>query len=462
MKIESYFTKKSDVKSIIINLLDKSKRQVNVAVAWFTERTLFDKLLELQKRGVNIEVIITTHEFNRQSSNQFKLIEENGGFFAEIGSDEQLMHMKFCVIDFDIVISGSANWSNRAFKENNEEVTIVEGNYQRANDFITEFDRLKELSGKISSFTKQLEISKALKTLNVIYSLINYGDTSSIQPFIYQLKNIPELDMIFNHLISARYENAIIEINEFRKKYNQLISVNEIESIELKTQINLLSYQIEALQVEKNEAEAYIEQYNHRYILELNPLISKLIALKKKVFEKLKKHGIIDETYDRLDEEFRKRNEEYEKEKRIHIQELSNEDSLSIKIMHREAVGLCHPDSHRCIYEDKSYAGKIFSELTKAYKANDIDKVRFILNELKLGKQIIEIEKHKEMDILRAKLESLKIKYSILIKELELIKCSEAYSILSNIANLDEYFKTHKNRLNEEYNMLYTKYVKNE
>jgi phosphatidylserine/phosphatidylglycerophosphate/cardiolipin synthase-like enzyme len=151
MQIQTHFTKDKKVKKIILNHLDAAQSHVCVAVAWFTDRILFEKLIELLDNGVQVELIITNHEFNHKSSNDYRLIEQKGGFFAEIGNDDQLMHMKFCIIDYATVISGSANWTNRAFTVNNEEVTIVEGYSTRANEFITEFERLKILSGKIKS-----------------------------------------------------------------------------------------------------------------------------------------------------------------------------------------------------------------------------------------------------------------------------------------------------------------------
>ena len=62
MEINSYFTKQTDVKSIILEHLDNATKKVSVAVAWFTDRVLFNKLIELQDKGLAIEVIITNHE----------------------------------------------------------------------------------------------------------------------------------------------------------------------------------------------------------------------------------------------------------------------------------------------------------------------------------------------------------------------------------------------------------------
>ncbi len=461
MNIDSYFTKQTDVRKIILEHLDDASKKVLVAVAWFTDTVLFKKLLELQDKGVSVEIIITKHEFNSQSRNNYRLIEKNG-FFAEIGSDDQLMHMKFCVIDYGTVISGSANWSNRAFTVNNEEVTIVSGNQQRTNDFVEEFDRLKELSGEIQKYEEALDISKAFKYFKLIKAFVDLGETSNIQPYIYELKVIKELSPITNLLLAGKYDLAFMEIEKFEKSYSQLVDVSAIEKAQILSQIKLLSYQIETLEIEKTEIEAQIEQFNHRYIIELNPLISKILALKKKIYEKLKKHGIEDDTFEKIEEEFNQKNKEYQEEIKINIPELNHQDTEDIKKMHREAVKLCHPDSPSCIYKDKVESAKVFGELTNAVKANDIEKVRYIWNELKLGNPVSDIDQHNELEHLRVKLETLKAKYNYLFNELSIIQSSETYQTILKIDDWTEYFENQKSLLKQEHENLTKKYVNHE
>lgn len=459
MNIHSYFTKKTDVRGIILEHLDTATKKICVAVAWFTETKLFDKLLELQNRGVMVEVIITNHDFNRLD---YDIIEKNGGFFAEIGNDDQLMHMKFCIIDYHTVISGSANWSKRAFTVNNEEVTIVSGNQQRTNDFVEEFDRLKELSGKIQKHQEALDISKAFKQFKLIKAFVDLGETANIQPYIHELKLIKELTPITTLLLAGKYDLAFIEIEKFEKNYTQLFDVSAIEKTQILSQIKLLSYQIETLEIEKTEIEAQIEQFNHRYIIELNPLIAKILALKKKIYEKLKKHGITDDTFEKIEEEFKQRNKEYQEEIKIDIPELNDEDTADIKKMHREAVKLCHPDAPSCIYEDKAEAAKVFGELTSAVKTNDIEKVRYIWNELKLGNPVSDIYQFNELEHLRVKLETLKAKYNYLINELSTIQSSETYQMILQIDDWTEYFENQKILLKQELETLTEKYVNHE
>jgi HPt (histidine-containing phosphotransfer) domain-containing protein len=462
MQINSYFTNKTDVRSLILENLDKAESSVSVAVAWFTDTTLFRKLVELQEKGVNVELIITNHIFNKQSPNNYSIIEKNGGFFAEIGNDDKYMHMKYCVIDFDIVISGSANWTNKAFREHNEEITIASGHFNRANDFLEEFERLKLLSGKVKTIEKELNVAKAIKVLDLIVALINNGDTDLIQRYIQELKNIPELKSITTDLMGGEFDSAIKQIQKFKTDYTQLVAVTEYEKLHLEAQIRLISYQIELLYFQKVEMETVIDQFNHYYALELNPLLIKIITLKKKIYEKLRKYNVFDDTYEELENEFKQKQQEYEDELRNNIFDLDEEEIKSIKQMHREAATLCHPDSLNCVFEDKEEAADAFNKLTNAYKANDIDGVRRILNELKTNKRVSDSLDFDELHQYRIKLESLKQKYNTLINEIQEITSSEVYQLIKSIPDWDLFFKLKKEELQVQYDELYTKYVGHE
>ncbi len=460
MEIQSYFTGKQDVRKVILDLLDKATSKIQIAVAWFTEPTLFNKLIQAQSQGVSVELIITNHEFNKQSPNNYELINENGGLFAEIGNDEQLMHMKFCIIDFNTVISGSANWTKKAFIQNNEEITVVTGAPDRTKTYVEEFNRLKELAGIYKKIESDISLSKIIKYFILFKAFISIGETDKIYPYLYEIQENNEIKYIVNLLQGGEYQRAIIEIDNFIKTNTQIVDISGLEKIHLKTQINLLGYQIETLEIEKSETEAKIEQFVHRYIIELNPILSKILKLKKKIYEKLKKYGIKDNPYEDVEQEFKKTQKKYKQELKNDIQNLTEEENKSIKEMFRDAVKLCHPDSPHCIYEDKTKAANIFSELTNAFKKNDIEKVKLIYNELKLGKQIEDVDSETELEYLRAKYETLKMKLNKLLKELQEIKLSEEYQTISQIDDWDEYFKSQKEKLEKEYVELEKEYVK--
>lgn len=62
MQIQTHFTKDKKVKKIILNHLDTAKNHVCVAVAWFTDRILFDKLIELLDNEILYAKAIRTQQ----------------------------------------------------------------------------------------------------------------------------------------------------------------------------------------------------------------------------------------------------------------------------------------------------------------------------------------------------------------------------------------------------------------
>lgn len=462
MNIENYFSSKSNLQKTILQELNNAEKSIKVAVAWLTDPVLFNKLLQKQNTGLTVELIITKHEFNDNCINDFDKIIQNGGLFFELGDENGLMHNKFCIIDYKTIINGSFNWTKRANNSNQEVITIIRDDPRTVNDFVTAFDLLIQLTGFSKKKDAELDLGKALKYFRLFKAFISIGDTAQISPYLYEIKDMKPIKAIVDELLEGQYENALKLIDEFERNHTQIQSLSVFEKAYLISQIKILSYQIEALEIEKSEIDALVDQFNHRYILELNPLLIKIIALKKKIYEKLRKYGIDDDTYQNLDEEFRKANEEYEEEEKVKIPDLNDEDLGSIKDMYREAVKLCFPDSPNCIFEDKAKAAEVFSTLTDAYKSNNIEKVKIILFELRLKNTNIEFGKDLEIEHLRAKLETLKLKYHYIFKEVTNLKNTVEYVKTTQISNWDDYFNGQKILLEKEYEELNLKYVNHE
>ncbi len=65
MQTEAFFT---GIQSVLLREIGLAKQSIHVAVAWFTDRTLFAALLERQRAGVPVALCLTrakwrtTHE----------------------------------------------------------------------------------------------------------------------------------------------------------------------------------------------------------------------------------------------------------------------------------------------------------------------------------------------------------------------------------------------------------------
>lgn len=122
----------------ILAVLDKAKVSINIAMAWFTVKGLYDKLIEMKNKGVDIKIIVNNDFVNGKYGidlspfNSVKIRGERGG----------IMHNKFCVIDNQIVITGSFNWTNNAENKNSENIQITIDDNALASKFSVEFNRL--------------------------------------------------------------------------------------------------------------------------------------------------------------------------------------------------------------------------------------------------------------------------------------------------------------------------------
>lgn len=457
--INTFFSQKDNLRDVILENLDLANHTVNVAVAWFTDVKLFNKLLEVQNKGITVQLIITNHHFNDESHNDYSIIKKNGGVFIEIGGDYNTMHHKFCIIDHKTLLQGSFNWTKKANESNNETLLLIKDDNQSINEFTEEFERLKKLAG-LETERHQLEIAKALNYFTLIKTFINIGKTNEINAYLHEIKNIEELKTAVDLLFNGEYEKAIAEMELLTKKFTALTNVSLLEKEELIFKIRLLSEQIKQIEIECTEVEEVIDNFNRRYILELNPIIAVLINLKKKIYEKLKAKGIFDETFEELKNQYEKIKEELEKEEVKEVPDLNEKDKFDLKRMYHEASTLCHPDSSKCVIEDKTKAEEIFSALSSSYKAKEYEKVKEIYDELKLGVVNPETLKNTEINKLRSKLAVLEFKFSKNIGVLRILKTTDPYLTIKELPNWDVFFENQKTILLNQKEELELKFVK--
>lgn len=123
----------------ILEDLNKARVSIHVAMAWFTNQVLADKLIEKFNEGLDVKVVSFDHPVNTRFGVNIGAIPHK----VIRGTRGGTMHDKFCVIDNQFVITGSYNWSDSAENKNDENVTILR-DYNSASDYSVEFRRLFE------------------------------------------------------------------------------------------------------------------------------------------------------------------------------------------------------------------------------------------------------------------------------------------------------------------------------
>lgn len=140
-----------DIHKRIIEQISNARNVLKICVAWFTDVDIYRAILEIQKKGVFVYVIIANHEFNKKSKVDFKELLQNNGCVGYIGnlndtSSDKLMHNKFCIIDSNVVITGSYNWTFKA-RLNDENVIIIKNQPNVTAKFTEKFESIKPQFG---------------------------------------------------------------------------------------------------------------------------------------------------------------------------------------------------------------------------------------------------------------------------------------------------------------------------
>ena len=128
----------AEIEHQILNELDNAKALIDLCVAWFTNNTLRDKLLEKQFAGVRVRVIVFNDGINAKRGVDLQTIEHKE-LCAERGG---VMHKKYCVIDNSTTICGSYNWTNNAEHKNDENIEIVKNNIDFASQHTRDFNKM--------------------------------------------------------------------------------------------------------------------------------------------------------------------------------------------------------------------------------------------------------------------------------------------------------------------------------
>ena len=131
---ESFF---SSLEAETINCIEKARVSIHVAVAWFTNQKIADKLIKKYHDGLDVKVV----SFHDHTNARFGVDLQDIPHKLIDGTRGGTMHDKFCVIDNQFVMTGSYNWSDKAENKNDENASIMY-DYDRASDYSVEFRRL--------------------------------------------------------------------------------------------------------------------------------------------------------------------------------------------------------------------------------------------------------------------------------------------------------------------------------
>ena len=171
----------------IAKRLGAATQEIVVAVAWFTDRDLFDVLCRQAGRGIRVRLAVLNDRINVGAGRlNFERLKDIGGevFLIPAGDDrDPIMHHKFCVIDRATVIIGSYNWTKRA-QANDESITVIAAGDDDletgiAADYLNAFDALLSKHGQSTPAIDQAQIRRRLE---IVRNLLLLEEWETLKP----------------------------------------------------------------------------------------------------------------------------------------------------------------------------------------------------------------------------------------------------------------------------------------
>jgi hypothetical protein len=199
----------------IISAIQNAQNLIKIAVYLFTDVAIADALEEAIDRGINVKLVLSGKELNEGIVTRFKdkclvCIDDRNGKWGD-------MHHKFCIIDDNLLLSGSYNYTVNAQKNNNEDLRITDNN-DLLKKYITEFDDLLEQVGSKSpskdrsNLTDSKEVTLGSLPSNNSTQLPNISAANRIENFSQQMKNL--ISIAFADYDPVQQEQDAFQLSE--------------------------------------------------------------------------------------------------------------------------------------------------------------------------------------------------------------------------------------------------------
>ena len=112
---------------------------IHVMVYSFTLDEFGEALISAKEKGLDVKVVIEEENAYVRGSEYEKL--KKAGVDVRLDSNKALMHHKVMIVDGEIVVTGSYNWTKSAEEENDENLVVICGE-GLARRYEEEFERI--------------------------------------------------------------------------------------------------------------------------------------------------------------------------------------------------------------------------------------------------------------------------------------------------------------------------------
>ncbi|GAB4196643.1 MAG: hypothetical protein OHK0057_22430 [Thermoflexibacter sp.] len=128
-----------NIQNIIISELQNAQKSIQIAVCWFSNRQIFDTLLEKTKQGLDVQLVLLDDYLNKRVEGLPLNELINAGAKLYFSDKTAPIHHKFCIIDNAVLLNGSYDWTYFSESKALENILVIKDNQEIIKAFEQEF-----------------------------------------------------------------------------------------------------------------------------------------------------------------------------------------------------------------------------------------------------------------------------------------------------------------------------------
>jgi phosphatidylserine/phosphatidylglycerophosphate/cardiolipin synthase-like enzyme len=138
--LDIYFSPDDNIANNLLDLLHNANESIYFLAYSFTSDPLSEAILARAEEDVRVEGVMDTDQINSNTGGEFDRFRQAGLDVRRDGNAGGLLHHKVIIIDEEIVIMGSYNFTNSAETRNDESVIVIYDPFI-ASQYLAEFQR---------------------------------------------------------------------------------------------------------------------------------------------------------------------------------------------------------------------------------------------------------------------------------------------------------------------------------
>jgi len=139
-QVEVYFSPDDGTAARLVELISEADESVYFMAYSFTSDDISAAMLERVQDGVTVAGVFDASQYRSNTGTEFEHL-RSGGAIVRLDGNPDKMHHKVIIIDEEILVTGSYNFSASA-EEQNDENTLIFHNVQIAAHYLGEFEKI--------------------------------------------------------------------------------------------------------------------------------------------------------------------------------------------------------------------------------------------------------------------------------------------------------------------------------